>query len=46
MTRHRQVVIAAVRDTTDRGHELAPEQMGGLTGSFGGEAPGLGQLGF
>ena len=40
------LVLAAVRDASSNAQQLAAEQMGGLTGGFGGETPGLGQLGF
>lgn len=40
------LVVAAVRDASTNAQELAAEQMGALAGGFGGETPGLGQLGF
>ena len=36
------LVVAAVRDATSNAQEMAAQQMGELTGGFGGELPGLG----
>ncbi|HEY7045382.1 MAG TPA: YbaB/EbfC family nucleoid-associated protein, partial [Nocardioidaceae bacterium] len=37
------LVLAAVRDAATRAHALAAEQMGGLTGDFGGGLPSGGE---
>ena len=39
------LVVAAVRDASENASRRAAEQMGDLTGGFGGESPGLGRLG-
>ncbi|MEP6666563.1 MAG: YbaB/EbfC family nucleoid-associated protein [Nocardioidaceae bacterium] len=35
------LVLAAVRDASANAQQLAAEQMGGITGGFGGDVPGL-----
>jgi DNA-binding YbaB/EbfC family protein len=40
------LVVAAVRDAAENAQRVAAQQMGELTGGFGGEAPDLGKLGF
>lgn len=40
------LVVAAVRDAAENAQQVAAQQMGDLTGGFGGEAPDLGKLGF